>query len=54
MGRTYRNKDKRFKKQLRNQRRVRKNKRSIWEIEYFDKKSNDQKQSRPLESYLFA
>ena len=53
MGRTYRQKDKRFKKQLKEIRRVRKNKRSSWDDEYSNRKTEDRKKQDTVGSYIF-
>lgn len=54
MGRTYRNKDKKFKKKLRENRRAKQNKRSSWAGEYSTGRTEDRKKKDSLESYLFA
>lgn len=57
MGRTYRQKDKRFKKQLREDRRVRRTKRRINEEDLGDfeskRKDKDRTRKDQLGSYLF-
>ena len=54
MGRTYRNKDKRFKKQLKEGRNVRKNKRHIGIDECTPRKDEERKKENRMESYLLT
>ena len=54
MGRTYRQKDKRFKKNLKDQRRARKNKRSSWTDEDTTGRTEDRRKKNKMESYIFA
>ena len=54
MGRTYRGKDKKFKKKLKEGRRVKQNKRTTWSGEHSDGRTEDRKKKDSLESYLFT
>jgi hypothetical protein len=54
MGRTYRQKDKRFKKQLKEGRRVRKNKRHIGIEEISERPTKDRDKKNSVGYYLFA
>jgi hypothetical protein len=53
MGRTYRNKDKRFKKKLKEERRVKKNKRHIGIDELGGKRVQEKDNKTMLGSYIF-
>ena len=54
MGRTYRNKDKKFKKKLRENRRAKQNKRSSWADEDTARRTEDRRKKNRMESYIFA
>ena len=51
MGRSYRNKDRRFKKQLKEDRKVRKNKRHV---QFEPKDNKDGNKKNRVDSYIFA
>ena len=54
MGRTYRRQDKKFKRKLKEGRRVRKNKRSTEPEEYNTNRPEDKKRENRMGSYLFT
>jgi len=54
MGRTYRNKDKKFKKMLKEARHERKNKRHVRIDEYTERENSERKKKDTMGSYIFA